>query len=123
MVLAGSGSLALSPRSLASASTRSAQTNATYYNNAALPAADPYVLHDTVTHYYYAYSTDGADPGWYFAIYRSADLATWEKLPGGALPLNDPNQWGNDCGTILGVSPGHTTVTLAYQRQLSTGGT
>jgi GH43 family beta-xylosidase len=73
-----------------------ARTNATYFNNAALPAADPYVLHDKRSGYYYAYSTDGADPGYYFGVYRSADLATWEKVPGGALPVNDPKQWGND---------------------------
>src|SRR4051794_25769066 len=73
-----------------------ARTNATYFNNAALAAADPYVLHDKRSGYYYAYSTDGADPGYYFGVYRSADLATWEKVPGGALPMNDPNQWGND---------------------------
>ena len=73
-----------------------ARTNATYYNDAALPAADPYVLHDKRSGYYYAYSTDGADPGYYFGVYRSADLATWEKVPGGALPADDPKQWGND---------------------------
>jgi beta-xylosidase len=73
-----------------------ARTNATYYNNAALPAADPYVLHDKRSGYYYAYSTDGADQGYYFGVYRSADLATWEKVPGGALPVDDPKQWGND---------------------------
>jgi GH43 family beta-xylosidase len=73
-----------------------ARTNATYFNNAALVAADPYVLHDQRSGYYYAYSTDGADPGYYFGVYRSADLATWEKVPGGALPVNDPKQWGND---------------------------
>ena len=72
------------------------RTNATYYNDAALPAADPYVLHDKRSGYYYAYSTDGADPGYYFGVYRSADLATWEKVPGGALPVDDPKQWGND---------------------------
>jgi hypothetical protein len=71
-------------------------TSATYFNNGALPAADPYVLHDKRSGYYYAYSTEGADQGSYFAIYRSADLATWEKLPGGALPVDDPKQWGND---------------------------
>jgi Glycosyl hydrolases family 43 len=79
----------------AAASARPA-TNATYYNNAAFPAADPYVLHDKRSGYYYAYSTEGADPGSYFGVYRSADLTTWEKLPGGALPVDDPNQWGND---------------------------
>lgn len=73
----------------------SSGTNATYYNNAAMSAADPYTLYDKATGYYYAYSTEGADSGWYFAIYRSADLATWQKVPGGALPVNDPNQWGN----------------------------
>jgi hypothetical protein len=73
-----------------------AGTDATYYNNAALRAADPYVLHDKASGYYYAYSTEGADSGYYFAIYRSADLVTWEKLPGGALPVDDPHQWGND---------------------------
>jgi GH43 family beta-xylosidase len=72
------------------------RTNATYFNDAALPAADPYVLHDKRSGYYYAYSTDGADPGYYFGVYRSADLATWKKVPGGALPANDPKQWGND---------------------------
>jgi beta-xylosidase len=70
-------------------------TNATYYNHAQLAAADPYVLYDKASGYYYAYSTDGADRGWHFAIYRSADLATWQKLAGGALPKNDSNQWGN----------------------------
>ena len=40
-----------------------AATNATYFNDASLPAADPYVLHDPSSGYYYAYSTDGADAG------------------------------------------------------------
>ena len=35
-------------------------------------------------------------PGYYFAVYRSADLATWERAAPGALPVNDPKQWGND---------------------------
>jgi GH43 family beta-xylosidase len=73
-----------------------ARTNATYFNNAAFPAADPYVLHDKRSGYYYAYTTEGADDGYYFGVYRSADLATWEKVPGGALPKSDPKQWGND---------------------------
>ena len=55
-----------------------AQTDATYFNDGRLPAADPYVLHDQRSGYYYAYSTEGADQGSYFAIYRSADLATWQ---------------------------------------------
>jgi len=73
-----------------------ARTNSTYFNDAALPAADPYVLHDDASGFYYAYSTEGADPGWYYAIYRSADLVTWERLPGGALRQNARGQWGND---------------------------
>jgi beta-xylosidase len=80
----------------ATASAAPVRTNATFYNDAALPAADPYVLHDPSSGFYYAYSTEGADPGWYYAIYRSADLVTWEKLPHGALSANDPRQWGND---------------------------
>ena len=71
-------------------------TDATYFNDGALPAADPYVLHDPRSGYYYAYSTEGADPGYDFAVYRSADLVTWEKAAPGALPVNDPNQWGTD---------------------------
>src|SRR5690349_11237677 len=74
--------------------TASARTNATYHNDAALPAADPYVLQDPSGDYY-AYSTEGADAGYHFAIYRSPDLVTWKKERGGALPTDDP-QWGND---------------------------
>jgi GH43 family beta-xylosidase len=93
----GSPSVGLaSPWSGGLGSSPSISTDATYFNNAALPAADPYVLHDPRTGYYYAYSTEGADPGYDFAIYRSADLVTWEKAAPGALPVNDPNQWGTD---------------------------
>src|SRR3954454_5022928 len=74
--------------------TGTARTNATYFKNAALPAADPHVLHDPSG--YYAYSTEGADDGYHFAIYRSAGLVTWKKLPGGALRADAPKQWGND---------------------------
>ena len=72
------------------------RTNATYFNNAAFAAADPYVMYDRVSGYYYAYSTEGADSGYYFAVYRSADLVTWEKAAPGALAVSDPKQWGND---------------------------
>jgi glycosyl hydrolase family 43 len=72
------------------------RTNATYFNNGTVPAADPYVLHDSASGYYYAYSSEGADPGWYYGVYRSADLVTWEKVRGGALRQSDPKQWGND---------------------------
>lgn len=61
-----------------------------------MAAADPYVLYDHKSGYYYAYSTEGAEPGYYFAVHRSADLATWERAAPGALPVNDPKQWGND---------------------------
>jgi Glycosyl hydrolases family 43 len=84
-----------------SQSTGQASTNATYYNNALFNAADPYVLHDENRGYYYAYSTDGGGQdasgrSYYFGIYRSADLVTWEHIPGGALPLDDAKHWGND---------------------------
>jgi hypothetical protein len=85
--------LVLGAATSAGAATR---TNATYFNDAALAAADPYVLHDARSGYYYAYSTDGADDGYHFGIYRSADLVTWEKVRGGALRADDPNQWAND---------------------------
>jgi GH43 family beta-xylosidase len=85
VAVAGAASAAAAPR-----------TNATYFNDASIAAADPYVLYDRSTGYYYAYSTEGADPGYYFAVYRSADLATWEKAAPGALPVADPKQWGND---------------------------
>jgi hypothetical protein len=84
-----------------SQSTGQASTNATYYNNALFNAADPYVLRNEGSGYYYAYSTDGggrdaSGRAYYFGIYRSADLATWEHIPGGALPVDDAKQWGND---------------------------
>jgi GH43 family beta-xylosidase len=87
-MLVGGGSAVARPADL--------RTDATYFNNAAFAAADPYVMHDPATGFYYAYSTEGADPGYYFAVYRSADMVTWEKASPGALPVNDPNQWGND---------------------------
>jgi hypothetical protein len=88
--------LALIAVPAATATAAPPATNATFYNDGALPAADPYVLHDEASGYYYAYSTEGADPGWYYAIYRSADLVTWEKLPHGALRQHARGQWGND---------------------------
>jgi hypothetical protein len=71
-------------------------TDATFFNDAASPGADPYVLFDRASGYYYAYSTEGADPGWNFAIYRSPDLATWEHLPGGALRAGQDGDWAHD---------------------------
>lgn len=70
-------------------------TNATFYNDASSRGADPHVLYDEASGYYYAYSTDGARSGYRFGIYRSADLSTWERLSG-AIPTNDPNTWAND---------------------------
>jgi GH43 family beta-xylosidase len=71
-------------------------TDATFHNDAATPGADPFVLFDQASGYYYAYSTDGADPGYNFAIYRSPDLATWEHLPGGALRSGQDGDWAHD---------------------------
>lgn len=71
-------------------------TDATYHNGATTPGADPYVLFDDASGYYYAYSTEGADPGYNFAIYRSPDLATWEHLPGGALRAGQDGDWAHD---------------------------
>ncbi len=85
-----------SPWSGGLGSSPAAVTDATYFNNAREPGADPYVLHDPRSGYYYAYSTEGADPGYHFAVYRSADLVTWEKAAPGALPVNDPKRWGRD---------------------------
>ncbi|MDR1061391.1 MAG: family 43 glycosylhydrolase [Clostridiales bacterium] len=67
----------------------------TFHNNPTSNAADPQVIYDKNSGYYYAYSTDGARSGYRFGIYRSADLATWEQL-NGAIPTNDPNTWAND---------------------------
>ncbi|MFE0024395.1 glycoside hydrolase family 43 protein [Amycolatopsis sp. NPDC059021] len=72
------------------------RTNATFFNDAKTPGADPYVRYDRATGYYYAYSTEGADPGYHFGVYRSPDLATWEHLPGGALRADDPGNWAHD---------------------------
>jgi len=104
--LAGAGfALTLAPARAQAleGSQNAAQTssNATYYNNALFNAADPYVLRDERSGYYYAYSTDGGSQdasgrSYYFGIYRSADLATWDQVPGGALPVDDRKNWGND---------------------------
>jgi hypothetical protein len=94
-LLMGAVATAVGPSALAEVS-RGPSTDATYYNDASQEAADPYVLWDQASGYYYAYSTDGATTGWRFGIYRSPDLATWEKVPGGAIPANDAKQWGHD---------------------------
>ncbi|KAK1707769.1 beta-xylosidase [Colletotrichum lupini] len=56
-----------------------------FYNSARHAAADPHVFYDSEKGQYYAYSTEGADEGYHFAIYISPDLSTWSKHPGGVL--------------------------------------
>lgn len=56
-----------------------------YHNAARHPAADPYVFYDSKSGQYFAYSTEGADNGYLFAVYNSPDLSTWHKQPGGVL--------------------------------------
>ncbi|KAI9154732.1 hypothetical protein HJFPF1_07289 [Paramyrothecium foliicola] len=56
-----------------------------FHNAARHAGADPFVLWDAASSQYYAYSTEGADEGYNFAIYSSPDLATWRKHPGGVL--------------------------------------
>ena len=56
-----------------------------FHNSARHTAADPYVFYDSTSGSYYAYSTEGADEGYNFAIYSSPDLSTWHKQPGGVL--------------------------------------
>lgn len=71
-------------------------SNATYFNSASIRAADPHVIYDDATGYYYAYTTDGAQSGYRFGIYKSPDLVTWVRASPGAIPSDDPNQWGDD---------------------------
>ncbi|WP_199439700.1 glycoside hydrolase family 43 protein [Umezawaea beigongshangensis] len=75
---------------------RAPATDATWFNDAGSPGADPHVLFDRASGYYYAYSTEGADPGHHFGVYRSPDLATWEHLPGGALREGQDGNWAHD---------------------------
>ncbi|KAM5349692.1 hypothetical protein ACJ41O_006197 [Fusarium nematophilum] len=64
---------------------KSAYRTPQFYNSARHAAADPYVLYDSSSGRYYAYSTEGADEGYHFAIYSSPDLSTWHRHPGGVL--------------------------------------
>ena len=80
---------------MAMAAPSEAETNATYYNNATTRAADPFVLYDEESGYYYAYSTDGAGKNYNYGVYRSADLVTWEKASQGALYKKGENRWGS----------------------------
>ncbi|WYZ45809.1 hypothetical protein EsH8_IX_000034 [Colletotrichum jinshuiense] len=74
----------LSPLVLADSDKVAGQTPQ-FYNSARHAAADPYVFYDSESRQYYAYSTEGADEGYHFAIYISPDLSTWQKHPGGVL--------------------------------------
>ncbi|EFX03910.1 beta-xylosidase [Grosmannia clavigera kw1407] len=56
-----------------------------FHNSASYEAADPYTFYDTQSGQFFAYSTEGADSGYSFAVYSSPDLATWQKQPGGVL--------------------------------------
>ncbi|KAI1797572.1 glycoside hydrolase family 43 protein [Ganoderma leucocontextum] len=68
-----------------------------HQQNTTTAAADPYVRWDQKTSAYcQAYSTQGADPGWNFAIYTSPDLATWSKIPGGTIKNDSANVWAQD---------------------------
>lgn len=56
-----------------------------FHNSARHAGADPYVMYDAKSSQYFAYSTEGADPNYLFAIYSSPDLSTWHRQPGGVL--------------------------------------
>ncbi|TRM68440.1 glycoside hydrolase family 43 protein [Schizophyllum amplum] len=84
---------------LAAAGVASAlYSDATYTNaNPTTIAADPYVRWDVQTGAYWAYSTEGAEDGWLFGIYTSPDMATWSKVPGGAIKNEtDSLVWAQD---------------------------
>lgn len=73
-----------------------------FYNSARHAGADPYVMWDSASSLYYAYSTEGADDGYNFAIYSSPDLSTWQKYPGGVLKAcydddENPIEGGQAC--------------------------
>lgn len=59
--------------------------------------SDPYVLFDSVSGYYYCYTTseDWYDKEQAFYIYKSKDLLNWEFVRY-ALDLKDKNTWGKD---------------------------
>jgi len=57
-------------------------------------AADPFVLYDEVSGYYYCYSTNDA-PNKAFSIHKSKDKDNWEFV-NYALDLTHDNIWGRD---------------------------
>lgn len=88
--------------SLSGAPPTSNVSNGNIFHNAgAHIGADPYALWDAKSGFYYVYSTAEPDPGYYFALYRSPDLSTWQRLPGGAMKgcsgYNTSSQAGNAC--------------------------
>lgn len=90
--------LVFSSFALAKSSSKSWQTDATYTNtNPTNLAADVYVRWDTSTNAYWAYSTEGMDDGWLFAIYTSPDMTTWSKIEGGAIKnATESANWAQD---------------------------
>ena len=56
--------------------------------------ADPHVLYDDKSGYYYCYATSGDHTGKFFHIYKSKDLVEWQDL-GFALDTS-VNCWGKD---------------------------
>ena len=86
LLLQGGGSaIAAAIDQDASSSSSSPKQKPEFYNAANHKAADPHVIWDAGSSRYYAYSTEGMDEGYNFAIYSSPDLATWHKHPGGVL--------------------------------------
>ena len=101
VILALSTALANLPIASASAAMGGG-TNAAFWNEGTTVGGDPNVLYDKESGYYYLYSSVGNKTGYYFGIYRSADLVTWEQMNGG-IPYRennaggdpvDPNIWG-----------------------------
>lgn len=79
-------------------------SNATYFNGATTPGADPYTFFDNQSGLYYAYSTEGMDPGWLFAIYSSPDLISWNKKEGGAMKACKNAGTAEEVGEMCWVS-------------------
>lgn len=73
-------------------------------NNPVLPGfhADPEILYSHQTQKYYIYSTTDGQPGWggwYFTVFSSTDLKTWQDegvmldLQSEQVPWADGNAW------------------------------
>lgn len=81
-----------------SSSMMAASTNATFFNSASTPGADPYTFYDAPTGRYWAYSTEGNQDGWHFAVYSSPDLNDWTAEAPGAGRACDANNKGGCIG-------------------------